>query len=217
VNTTLAVLGVVLLGAAAVGGGLKYRGIEVPLLASRARQWLLAVVGVMALAAAFVSPRLNTSAQTSSQTLKEPMATGGISQGATQTAPAPSKSPASGHLASPPVTLPPAPQSQNTEAVPSSGVTSLPLSSSLRKQRVGMDQVCADFGLSQHAWLPGQVSATNLSGRVIYAQGAAYTWSCTKNGPKLTRDDITRGCQIWYPGTTAYTWDPNNAYSWVCV
>lgn len=111
----------------------------------------------------------------------------------------------------------PAPQSQQAEAVPSPGVTSLSSNSPLRKQIPGMDQICGDLGLSQHAWLPGQTSATDLSSRVIFAPGAAYTWSCTESGSKLTRDNITRGCQIWYPGTKAYTWDPNSAYSWVCI
>lgn len=123
---------------------------------------------------------------------------------------------ASSQSANPPSTLS-SPQSQQAEAAPSPGVTSLPASSPLRKQILGMDQVCGDFGLSQHAWLPGQSSPIDLSGRVILAPNAAYTWSCTENGPKLTRDDISRGCQIWYPGTKAYTWDPNDAYSWVCI
>jgi hypothetical protein len=123
---------------------------------------------------------------------------------------------ASSQSASPPSTPSP-PQSGQTEAAPSPGVTSLPASSPLRKQILGMDQVCGELGLSQHAWLPGQSSPTDLSGRVILAPDAAYTWSCTENGPKLTRDDMTRGCQIWYPGTKAYTLDPNDAYSWVCI
>ncbi len=112
---------------------------------------------------------------------------------------------------------PSARHSKQAEPAPSPGVTSLPADSKLRKQIPGMDQICGDLGLSQHAWLPGQTSATNLSGRVIFAPGAAYTWSCTKNRPKLTRRDITHGCQIWYPGAKAYTWDPNSAYSWVCI
>jgi hypothetical protein len=102
-------------------------------------------------------------------------------------------------------------------ASPTPGVTSLPVESRLRNQILDMDEVCSDFGLSQHAWLPGQVSATGLTGRVIIARNAAYTWSCSKDGPVLTRDDITRGCQIWYAGTSAYTLDPNDAYSWVCI
>jgi hypothetical protein len=112
---------------------------------------------------------------------------------------------------------PPALHSQQAKPAPSPGVTSLPAGSRLRRNILSMDQVCSNLGLSQHAWLPGQATSTNLSGRVIAGSGAAYTWSCTKNGPKLSRNDITRGCQIWYPGTRAYTWDPNNAYSWVCI
>jgi hypothetical protein len=100
---------------------------------------------------------------------------------------------------------------------PTPGVTSLPAGSPLRKQTLDMDQVCNDFGLSQHAWLPGQTSATNLTGRAIIAPNAAYTWSCNKNGRVLTRDEITLGCQISYPGTNAYTLDPNDAYSWICI
>jgi hypothetical protein len=89
--------------------------------------------------------------------------------------------------------------------------------SPMRKKILSMDQVCGDLGLSQHAWLPGQASAQNITGRVILASGAAYTWSCSESGPKLTREQLTQGCQIWYLGTHAYTWDPNNAYSWVCI
>jgi hypothetical protein len=62
VNATLAVIGIVFIGAAAVGGGLKAFNIEFPILASPRRQLLLAAVGVVALAVAFVAPRLNTSA-----------------------------------------------------------------------------------------------------------------------------------------------------------
>ena len=80
-----------------------------------------------------------------------------------------------------------------------------------------MDNVCGDLGRSQYAWLPGQTAQRIYTGRVIFAPGAAYTWSCSKDGTKLTRDQITEGCHIWYPGTTAYTFDPNNAYSWVCI
>jgi hypothetical protein len=109
------------------------------------------------------------------------------------------------------------PSSQNANTVPFPGTTSLPTTSPLRQQILGMDQVCGDLGLSEHAWLPGQTSPTNITGRVILAPGAAYTWSCTENGPKLTRSQLTQGCQIWYSGTTAYTWDPNNAYAWVCI
>lgn len=107
--------------------------------------------------------------------------------------------------------------SASTGVAPSPGVTSLPANSPLRKRILAMDQVCADLGLSLHAWLPGQTSAISITGRIILAAGAAYTWSCTKNGPKLTRKQITQGCQIWYPDTKAYTWDSSNAYSWVCI
>lgn len=62
-NATLAVIGIVFLGAAVVGGGLKAFNIEFPILTSRCRQVLLAVVGGVALVVAFVAPRLNTSAQ----------------------------------------------------------------------------------------------------------------------------------------------------------
>jgi hypothetical protein len=119
-------------------------------------------------------------------------------------------------IASPQLVLP-VPPSRQAKAAPSPGVTSLPPSSPLRKRGPSIDELCGDLGLSQHAWLPGQTAATNLSGRVIWAPGAAYTWSCNKNGPKLRRDVITHGCYLLYPGTKAYTWDPNNAYSWVCI
>ncbi|WP_327691132.1 J domain-containing protein [Streptomyces sp. NBC_00461] len=36
------------------------------------------------------------------------------------------------------------------------------------------------------AWLPGQRSASGLSGRRIHAPQAAFTWSCGRHGPKLT-------------------------------
>lgn len=112
----------------------------------------------------------------------------------------------SDHSSSPPSAPPPSP-----------GVTSLPATSPLRTRILDMDEVCSNLGLSQHAWLPGQDSATNISGRAILESGAAYAWSCTRSGPRLTRDDITHGCQIWYPGATAYTLDPDDAYSWVCI
>ena len=61
-NITLAVIGFVFLGAAAVGGGLKAFNIEVPqILDSSRRQLLLAGVGAAAVAAAFVAPRINPS------------------------------------------------------------------------------------------------------------------------------------------------------------
>jgi hypothetical protein len=66
-NTTLAVIGLVFVGAAVVGGGLKALGIEVPLLASRSRQLLLAVVGAVAFVVALVAPQLNSGNQGSSK------------------------------------------------------------------------------------------------------------------------------------------------------
>jgi hypothetical protein len=97
---------------------------------------------------------------------------------------------------------------------PSASASSVP---SATNNILDMDEVCGYLGLSSNAWLPGQQSATDLTGRIIYAPNAAYTWSCTQDGPKLTQQQITQGCQIWYPGTTAYAQDPNNAYSWTCV
>jgi hypothetical protein len=66
-NTTLAVIGLVFVGAAVVGGGLKALGIEVPLLASRSRQLLLVVVGSVAFVVALVAPQLNSDTQGSSK------------------------------------------------------------------------------------------------------------------------------------------------------
>jgi hypothetical protein len=109
------------------------------------------------------------------------------------------------------------PEAGQANPIPSPAVTSLPYNSSLRKKILDMNEVCGDLGVSQHAWLPGQSSAQDIAGRVILAPGAAYTWSCEENGSRLTRAQITQGCQIWYPGTQAFTWDPNNAYSWVCI
>jgi hypothetical protein len=113
--------------------------------------------------------------------------------------------------------VPSGPRSPHPSPVPSAGATSLPGNSPLRKNILDMDKVCGDLRISRHAWLPGQSFATKVSGRVIVAPGAAYTWSCLKNGSYLTRKEITHGCQIWYPGTVAYTWNPNNAYSWICA
>lgn len=80
-----------------------------------------------------------------------------------------------------------------------------------------MDDVCGELGYAPDAWLPGQTQANNIGGRVLHAPGAAYTWSCGKGGPTLSRDDVTKGCQMFKPGTKAYTYDPNYAYSWVCM
>jgi hypothetical protein len=98
--------------------------------------------------------------------------------------------------------------------VPSASASPVP---SVSNNILDMDEVCGYLGLSSNAWLPGQQSATDLTGRIIYAPNAAYTWSCSQDGPKLTQQQITQGCQIWYPGTTAYAQDPNDAYSWTCV
>jgi len=109
------------------------------------------------------------------------------------------------------------PNAEHANPLPSSEVTTFPADSPSRKKILDMDEVCGSLGISQHAWLPGQSSALNIADRVILAPGTAYSWSCQHNGPKLTRAQITHGCQIWYPGTGAFTWDPNNAYSWVCI
>lgn len=52
-NLTLAVIGLVFVAAAVIGGGLKAAGIEVPPIVSPRRQALLAAVGVLALAVAW--------------------------------------------------------------------------------------------------------------------------------------------------------------------
>ncbi|MEV3908677.1 J domain-containing protein [Streptomyces canus] len=65
-------------------------------------------------------------------------------------------------------------------------------------------------------WLPGQHSATDLTGRRIHAPRAAFTWSCGRNGPKLTQKDFDTACQDQYPRTTAEPGDRNDAYSWMC-
>ena len=79
-----------------------------------------------------------------------------------------------------------------------------------------MDGVCQYLGLSDAAWLPGQQAAGDYAGRIIDAPNAAYTWSCTQGGPTLTTDQLTQGCHIWYPGTTARPTNPDDAYSWIC-
>lgn len=108
-------------------------------------------------------------------------------------------------------------KANHARPLPLPGITSLPPKSPLRRQIVSMDQICANLGIASRAWLPGQESANNLAGRRILGRGTAYTWSCSRNGPKLTVAQITQGCQIWYPGKSAYTWDPSDAYSWVCL
>jgi hypothetical protein len=54
-NTTLVVLGVLCVIAAIVGGGLKAAGTEFPPLASPRRQLLLALVGVLVIAGAYLT------------------------------------------------------------------------------------------------------------------------------------------------------------------
>jgi eukaryotic-like serine/threonine-protein kinase len=161
-------------------------------------------IAVVAAGTALAAPVSNNQGTHGTAT-PPPVAVQPVTLGST---PSPSPSPSASSLPSPSA-------SPSSELPP--GVISLPAGSPFRKNILDMDEVCSHLGLSQYAWLPGQVSATNISGRVIIGPGAAYTWSCSENGPVLTRDDITNGCQIWYPGTTAYTTDPNNAYAWVCV
>lgn len=79
-----------------------------------------------------------------------------------------------------------------------------------------MDAYCGSLGFAPHAWLPGQKSQSSLEGRIVNAEDAAFTWSCTQNGEKLTRDDITAACQLLFPRRQATTWNRDNAYSWVC-
>jgi hypothetical protein len=100
-------------------------------------------------------------------------------------------------------TIPPGPTGStgNPPLTQYPGVTSLPPDSPLRKKILSMDDVCGELGYSPHAWLPGQTVRDDYSGRVLHAPGAAFTWSCEKDGIRLTRDQITRGCQIWYSGT----------------
>jgi hypothetical protein len=62
VNTTLAVIGFVFLGAAVIGGGLKAAGIEVPVINKSLQQMLLSIIGVLALVAAVAAPRLDAQA-----------------------------------------------------------------------------------------------------------------------------------------------------------
>jgi hypothetical protein len=101
-------------------------------------------------------------------------------------------------------------------ASPGTSTAATPPASFDENNILDMDEVCSYLGMSSNAWLPGQQAAGDLTGRVIYAPNAAYTWSCSQNGPILTRSQITQGCQIWYPGTTAYAQDANDAYSWIC-
>ncbi|NJP90422.1 hypothetical protein HCN51_13325 [Nonomuraea sp. FMUSA5-5] len=98
-------------------------------------------------------------------------------------------------------------------------VTHLPPDAAAWANVIGMEDVCRKLGreVGAYAWIPGQVSDSDYSDRKLYGKNIAYQWSCTKNGPKLTREDLTIGCQIWYPGTQAYTTDPDYAYSWRCI
>jgi len=61
-NTTLAVIGFILVAAAAIGGGLKAANIEVPVLTTSRQQLWLAIIGLLALVAALAAPWLNTQA-----------------------------------------------------------------------------------------------------------------------------------------------------------
>ncbi|NEA65377.1 J domain-containing protein [Streptomyces sp. SID12488] len=80
------------------------------------------------------------------------------------------------------------------------------------KYAVDLDYYC----WPETPWLPGQRSATDLTGRRIHAPRAAFTWSCGRNGPKLTQKDFDTACQDQYPRTTAEPGDRNDAYSWMC-
>jgi hypothetical protein len=100
------------------------------------------------------------------------------------------------------------------------GVTRLAADSPLRDRVLIIDTLCERLGYpSNSGWLPGQTAPGDYSGRILSAPGAAYTWSCGSNGDKLTRDQLTVGCQQQYgnPNSAAYTFDPDYAYSWVCT
>jgi hypothetical protein len=93
---------------------------------------------------------------------------------------------------------------------PDPAATSLPAHSSLRNKILGIDEYC---GLPEgtYAWLPGQKSAKDITGRRIHAVGAVYTWSCTQDSRKLTRDDMSNACLLFYPNTRAYYFDYDDA------
>ena len=91
VNVPLAIIGVVFLGAAAVGGGLKAMNFEIGIIASSRRQLFLAFVGVVALALAFLPSMLKSNTPSSSQAQVNPTVTSGTSQGSNPAAPASSK------------------------------------------------------------------------------------------------------------------------------
>jgi hypothetical protein len=94
VNVPLAVLGIVFLAAAAVGGGLKAMNIEVGILESGRRQILLALIGAVALGLAFLPLILKSNTQSSSQAQVNPTVASGPSQRSSQTQSASTKSPA---------------------------------------------------------------------------------------------------------------------------
>jgi hypothetical protein len=54
---------------------------------------------------------------------------------------------------------------------PYPGATSLPPNSPARDKTLSLDDLCANLGRSQHAWLPGQISSTNLAGRSSWLAG----------------------------------------------
>jgi hypothetical protein len=99
------------------------------------------------------------------------------------------------------------------------GVTTLPVDSPLKESGIpNMDQVCGALGYQPDAWVPGQAVSREIGGRVLRAPDQAYKWTCgSATGPTITRDQITAGCQIWKPGSAAFTWDRNYAYSWICA
>jgi hypothetical protein len=102
---------------------------------------------------------------------------------------------------------------------PYPGVTSLPSDSPLKESGFPhMETVCEDLGRPADAWVPGQTVPHSIAGRILRAPGQAYNWTCGGlDGPKITRDEITRSCQKHGWGMAAYTWDPDYAYSWFCT
>jgi hypothetical protein len=103
---------------------------------------------------------------------------------------------------------------------PLQGVVSLPADSPLRQKLLTMEEVCRVLGqpTTGYAWLPGQVSGDSIVGRISQQHRAAATWSCTRNGPKITRDQMSAGCRSQYgPSYVAYTFDADDAYSWFCT
>ena len=103
-------------------------------------------------------------------------------------------------------------------AAPNGHVIALPGNSPLKESGIpNMDTICGHLGYNADAWVPGQSAPHDLAGRILYSAGQAYHWSCGEGGAWLSPDQITAGCQIWKPGSVAYTWDPNYAYSWVCI